>query len=562
MPRFEDVGEKEEEDFKNLGCGIWSIKPVALNVSPGDETFQERFGDKYVCIFLLPMSARHTESSFRDAMVLRDVYEHIQSAGGKFEVICVPTHAQPQLDCDVYSDDYYNPRAHQIQLDLCTPFPHIPTTNKVCLERIARTIGLPEETTYVIIGPSKVRRVVSVFDNDFLHWYGAEAFPFTPQKIQQLECQDKALLRGKHDLTTLLSTPDRDFVISNDYTQVPISDLQQKTVCLLFYDDTLECKKCTEELKKVYEARKDFEVVVVFALNFGHDTSHLVGSNGNFRSELKFWKAFSNMPWLALPFDDPKHRQLWRIFNRTKIYNDSYEPKLIIIYSKGKYFDGTIFQVLKKTRFENYPFMGKETVRTAVAVRGTKLSSVLGRDVELLRTTSIYDDVGWEHDGDGQEKYTISKLFGAPVVFLFMAVPGFSEFLSELKFYQLSECQTIGRFEVVYISTTKYSSSVHPYMLVSPSTESKKKHLFPLFTHFFKGEMTQDAEEEKFTLALVTFGPFGHFYKQGIISSTSSEDAYQLFVDTFPFMNDKDKEYYRSRHAKLKGRSQMDLLDG
>lgn len=581
MPSLEDLAKKEEEDFKKLAGGIWSIKPVALNVSPGDKfpleyifltdpepsvakNFEERCGDKYVCIFLLPMSARHTKSSFLDAMILKEVYEQIQSSGGQFEVICVPTHAKAQLD-DVYSDDYYNPLQQNLRIDLCTPFPHVNTRDDVCLERIARIIGLPEETTYVIIDPLKDRKVVSVFDNDFLHWHGAEAYPFTPEKIQELALDDKALLRCKYDLRVLLSTHVRDFVISNDCTKVPISDLQKKTVCLLFYEDNLECKKRTEELRQVYETRQDFEVVVVFALTFGHDTKHLVGAQGSFRSELKFWKVFSNMPWLALPFDDPKCRQLWRIFNRTKINNDSFAPKLIIIDSNARYkcFMENGFHVLEKTRFENYPFtvkeVGKKVVQTAHAVRGMKLSSVLGRDVELLRNEIIFG--GREHWGEGQEKYTISELFGASIVFLFIAVPGFSEFLSELKFYHSSGCQTISRFEVVYISMTESSPSVDPYMLVSPSYESKKKHLMPLFTHFFRDEMTQEAEEKKFTLALVTFGPFGHYFNQGIISTTSSGDASQLFVDTFPFMDDFDKEFYKSQHIKLKGSIQMDLLD-
>ncbi|KAL6565948.1 hypothetical protein OROHE_005003 [Orobanche hederae] len=562
IPSLEELAKKEEENFKKLAHGIGSIKLVALNVSPGDKVhlefiflddptpsvtkeFQELCGDKYVCIFLLPMSARHTKSSFLDAMILMEVYQDIQSSGGKFEVICVPTHAKAQRD--INRDDYYNPLQQNFRIDLCTPFPHMDTRDDICLERIARIIGLPEETTYVIIAPSKVRRVVSVFDNDFLHWHGAEAYPFTPQKIQKLARQDKALLSGKHDLTTLLSTSQRDFVISNDRTKSSTT----KDCCLLFYEDNVECKKRTEELKQVYEAHKEFEVVVVFALTFGHDTSHLVGAHGNFRSELKFWKVFCNMPWLALPFDDPKCRQLWLIFNRTKVYIDSYAPKLIIIYSEGNYFEGDGFRVLDKTGLKKYPFMGKEVVRTAVEVRGTKLFSILVQDVELLRDKMIMV-IGYI------EKYTISKLLGASVVFLLIAAPGVSEFLLGLECYFYAECNTVDMFEVVYIPMNESSLSADLYMLVSLLSESKEKHLIPLFTHYFKDKMTQDAEE-KFTLALVTFGPFGHYFKQGIISTTSSEDASQLFVDTFPFI-DVDKEFYKSVHMDVKGISRMDLL--
>lgn len=69
-------------------------------------------------------------------------------------------------------------------------------------------------------------------------------------------------------------------------------------------------------------------------------------------------------------------------------------------------------------------------------------------------------------------------------------------------------------------------------MMVSSSSESNKKHLIHLFTHYFKDKMTQDAEDE-FTLELVIFGLFEHYFKQEIISTTSSINTSQLFVDTF-----------------------------
>lgn len=166
-------------------------------------------------------------------------------------------------------------------------------------------------------------------------------------------------------------------------SQVPISDLQQQTICLLFFEDNSECRLWTEKLKKLYVARKDFEVVVVFSATFGHDPRFSISSSKE-RRELHFWKVFLDMPWLAIPFADPKCVQLWRIFN--KMHNDCQAPKLMIIYSKGNYFEENGFEVLQKTGFQNYPFMS--TSRATMSSRRNNVSSALGR-IELFRAEDL-----------------------------------------------------------------------------------------------------------------------------------------------------------------------------
>lgn len=138
----------------------------------------------------------------------------------------------------------------------------------------------------------------------------------------------------------------------------------------------------TEKLKKLYIARRDFEVVVVFSPTFGYDPRFSINSSKG-RRELHFWKVFLDMPWLAIPFADPKCRQLWRVFN--KLRSDCYPPKLII-YSKGHYFEENGFEVLQKTGFQNYPFM--TTLRTTMSSRRNNLSSVLGQ-IELVRAKDL-----------------------------------------------------------------------------------------------------------------------------------------------------------------------------
>ncbi|KAK1391156.1 hypothetical protein POM88_019334 [Heracleum sosnowskyi] len=399
---------KGDLDWKKLDLGIWSIKPINLKVNPGSEVilenillneaqrvskrslikeWQEDYNDKYVCIFILSMSSAHEKSTVLDTIMLRDVHHQIESSDGKFK-------------------------------------------------QIASTIGLPkdEDTTHVILGPTNgsCRKVVSIFDSDFIKWYGAEAYPFTTKKIQQLEREDESMRKSKHDLGTLLCRPDRDFVISNDCTKVPISELQHKTACLLFYEDHMEGRKRIEELKQVYELRKDFEVVVVFPVTFGqHANINSVNFN-KWRRELEFWKD---------------------------------------------------------TGFTNYPFSGEEVVPSAIAIRGKKLSSVLEPNIELVRARDL-------DDAKGLEEFKVSRLLWVPVIFLFVRASGFSEFLSRLQYYHLVASWTIDKFEVVYIPMIESAPDIAcHWMLTSPSAESKE-NLIPLFDHFFEDKITQNDEKE------------------------------------------------------------------
>lgn len=165
------------------------------------------------------MSSSHKSSTDLDTIRLMDIYDQIESSGGKFKVICIPTHFQAEEDFSIY-----NPYQQQLRIQFSMPFCHVDIDDSSCLKRIESMIGLPKdpETTYIILSPAIAmrRKVVTIFDSNFIKWHGAEAFPFTTEKIQQLAREDEALRSKKHDLATLLSVPDRDYVISNDLTEV------------------------------------------------------------------------------------------------------------------------------------------------------------------------------------------------------------------------------------------------------------------------------------------------------------------------------------------------------
>lgn len=173
-----------------------------------------------------------------------------------------------------------------------------------------------------------------------------------------------------------------------------------------------------------------------------------------------------------------------------------------------------------------------------------------------------------------QDKYTVPQLVGAPVAFLFVRASGFIGFMSSLRACHVIGCManmisiaSKDRFEVVFVPMPESSphlygpmpeSSPDPavqmpessldyysWMLVARSNKSNQEHLIPLLTHFF-GE---GIALKNFTLALVTFGPSGRYHDQGIIYTNSSEDAYQLFLGTFPF-GDEAKEFFEFLHSR------------
>lgn len=110
--------------------------------------------------------------------------------------------------------------------------------------------------------------------------------------------------------------------------QVPISTLEGKVVGLYFYAESL-CDSI-ERLKRVYEdvaKTENFEVVFIDISN---------------HSEESFWKAFTPMPWLALPFQDPNREKLMRIFEYPEEYDDDHfdqRPTLVIFGPRGEFIE-------------------------------------------------------------------------------------------------------------------------------------------------------------------------------------------------------------------------------
>ncbi|XP_062078530.1 probable nucleoredoxin 3 [Humulus lupulus] len=147
--------------------------------------------------------------------------------------------------------------------------------------------------------------------------YGAEAFPFTRERREELKAIDKAKRQGGK-LELLLAHEERNYLISRDGTQTEVQNLVGKTIGLYFGAHwSPPCRSFTTKLKETYDAvcSPSFEIVFV----------------STDRDLDEFELNLGLMPWLAVPYHDRKARQdLCRIFNVKEI------PGLVLIGPDGR----------------------------------------------------------------------------------------------------------------------------------------------------------------------------------------------------------------------------------
>ncbi|URE23147.1 AhpC/TSA family [Musa troglodytarum] len=152
---------------------------------------------------------------------------------------------------------------------------------------------------------------------EILHRHGLQAFPFTSERIAELEAEEKRKYASQ-TLEKLLAISGKDHMIKHN-DQVTFSSLVGTTVGLYFAAQWCPpCLKFSSRLISVYnhlqERREEFEVVFV----------------SMDRDEAGFSRYFSGMPWFALPYDEESSKALARYFDIQEI------PMLVIIGPDGK----------------------------------------------------------------------------------------------------------------------------------------------------------------------------------------------------------------------------------
>ncbi|WOH15967.1 hypothetical protein DCAR_0935516 [Daucus carota subsp. sativus] len=192
--------------------------------------------------------------------------------------------------------------------------------------------------------------------------YGSLGYPFSSERVKFLLSEWQAIA-AQPTLEKLLSSPERDYVISNNGDKVPIHTLEDKVVALYFYADnkTTETNRLTEELKMVYKElakrEENFEVVLLYL----YDTNETTG----YRTEESFWKTFKTMPWLALPYKDPNLKKLKIIYKYPKYYESSEKEVslLVIIGPHGEFCEPCGAEILSNYKLQGYPFTREKALQ-------------------------------------------------------------------------------------------------------------------------------------------------------------------------------------------------------
>ncbi|KAF7123899.1 hypothetical protein RHSIM_Rhsim12G0116700 [Rhododendron simsii] len=264
------------------------------------------------------------ESSYRKCVKftpkLVEVYEKLKAKGEKFEVVMIP------FDDD---EESFNQSFEKM------PWLSLPYDDKSCV-KLARYFDIPTIPALAIIGPDG--RTLQSDVVEAIEEHGTETYPFTPEKFSELEEKDKAK-RDAQTLESILVSGDLNFVIGKDGLKVPISDLAGKNILLYFSAHWCPpCRAFTPKLVETYhqiKAKDDaFELIFI----------------SSDRDQTSFEEYFSQMPWLALPFEDDRKEYLDRIFKVQGI------PTLVAIGPTGRTVTTEARTVVMSHGSNAYPF--------------------------------------------------------------------------------------------------------------------------------------------------------------------------------------------------------------
>ncbi|KAL5978567.1 hypothetical protein ACLOJK_029684 [Asimina triloba] len=279
---------KEVDALRNvLAPHILTIAPVKVNELQG----------KTVGLYFSANWYPHCQNF---TPLLASVYNQLKEKDAEFEIVFVS------------SDEDQNSfvKFHSTMPWLAIPFSDL--QSKKGLTQRFQIEGIP---SLVVLDPQG--NLIQMDGVDLIYRYGVQAFPFTPERIAELQAEEKANHESQ-TLEKLLATDCRDYVVL-DNGKVPISDLLGKTVGLYFSAQWCPpCKKFTPRLVAVYnnlkEKKEDFEIIFI-SID---------------RDEEGYLDCCKSMPWPALPYGDKTVKVLSKYFNIQGI------PSLVIIGPDGK----------------------------------------------------------------------------------------------------------------------------------------------------------------------------------------------------------------------------------
>ncbi|VVA94062.1 unnamed protein product [Arabis nemorensis] len=274
--------------------------------------------------------------------------------------------------------------------------------------------------------------------------YGADAYPFTQERMKEIKDEEDRA-RREQTLASVLVTPSRDFVIARDGNKVPVSELEGKTIGLLFSAGSY--RRCTEfspKLVEVYnklkEKGEDFEIVLISLED----------------DEEAFKQDFETKPWLALPFNDKSSSKLARHFMLSTL------PTLVILGPDGKTRHSNVAEAIEDYGIVAYPF-------TPEKFRELKEIEKAKAEAQTLESLLVSGDLNYVLGKDGA-KVLVSDLVGKNILLYFSAhwCPPCRAFTPKLVevYKQIKERDEA--FELIFISSDRDPEAFSEYYSQMP----------------------------------------------------------------------------------------------
>eukprot|EP00253_Pinus_taeda_P015647 PITA_15647 len=235
---------------------------------------------------------------------LVEIYNQLQERGKAFEIVFMPFDSPSPQSEIAFRRLYAN-----------FPWLTLPLGDKT-IDNLKYFFGLECRPGLIILGPGG--SIVETNGMKLIHEHGIRGYPFTKERLAELEAEKKAE-RETQTLESLLVSDECNFVVQHGGDQVLVSELVGKTVALYFSAHWCHpCRGFTPKLVKVYNELKErgeaFEIVFI----------------SDDMNEEDFEEYYGSMPWLALPFGDERKDHINDIFNVSGI------PALIVFHPHGK----------------------------------------------------------------------------------------------------------------------------------------------------------------------------------------------------------------------------------
>ncbi|KAG6516000.1 probable nucleoredoxin 1 [Zingiber officinale] len=238
-------------------------------------------GNKTVAIYFTMLASVSNDPV---AQQLLDMHMKLKEIGEEFEVVVVSTD----------TDTEWQPFDQGLAGTAWLAVPYQSSTSAKLVINFC-------DDTLVIIGPDGKLLCRGV--SDVVEYHGIDAYPFSPEKLEELAQLDKAKIESQ-TLESLLVSGELDYVLGKDGLKVPVTELVGMNVLFYFSKKDGAFAELLPVLIKAYRNIKErgnsFEIIFV-----SEDTD-----------EESFEDRYGQMPWLALPFGDARKKTLTMAFNK------------------------------------------------------------------------------------------------------------------------------------------------------------------------------------------------------------------------------------------------------